>query len=520
MNTFFLSLLLLVTLSAPRFSQATLIQILHTNDTHSYLEPTIHDNGLGGMAEMKALIDFYKNKATKEGVKTLTLDAGDFSEGTFNYMANRGRRVFQIHNEMGYDLGTLGNHDYLMGTTELDKILGEMDMKMSFILANITAGPQLKNIHNKIAPYKEMEIDGIKIAFLGLTTDQIFYKWRFGDGGQITPPYKAAKYYEQVLKNRKNDFIIALTHLGTYGDVILAEQTKYIDLIIGGHSHTALFRPAYGLTKQLRQVPIVQAGMHTQYLGRLVIDLQKGQPLKIVSYELIPVKYEAYDPHIKELIEAGNDDLNKSYGKEWLEQKVGYSDLAVGDKDGFRKWGYFITDAIREKTNADIGIHVPFMNADDYPVGDISRRDIFNSFPRIFEITQKYGWSIYTTQVKGLWLRSVFNILMNFKQPLLFSGITVVEKKDDSGKIKKHLMVNGKEIDPKQLYTVALTEGIVRGAEAATPLAKQVLHDPKESEYKVWATLEEKLAKELGHLSFNNMTDTGHATIMPSDILY
>src|SRR5437867_1095853 len=80
-------------------SEARLIQILHTNDTHSFLDSTQHNNNLGGSARLKSLIDFYKNKAADEGVKTLVMDAGDFTEGNIYYMADQGRKVFQVHNE-------------------------------------------------------------------------------------------------------------------------------------------------------------------------------------------------------------------------------------------------------------------------------------------------------------------------------------------------------------------------------------------------------------------------------------
>ena len=506
--------LIIITLLNSQTVNAKLIQILHTNDTHSYLDNTIHTGGLGGAARLKSLIDFYKLKMSNEGVKTLVLDAGDFTEGNIYYMADQGRKVFEIHNEMGYDIGALGNHDYLMGLHELDKILGEMDLKFSLIAANLQISSSYKNLHSKIKAFKELEIDGIKIGILGLTTNEIFYKWRFS-GGAITDPYKSAKYYEQILKERKNDFIIALTHIGVLNDIKLAEKTKYIDLIIGGHSHTALFKPTYGINKQKLSVPIVQAGMHTEYLGRLVIDLEIGHPLKIVSYELIPIKYEATDLKIKSLVEEANNDLDNTYGKDWLIQKIGHSDLKVDDKLGSRKWAYFITDSIKEKTHSDIAIHTPFMNGDDFPVGDISRRDLFNSFPRIFELSEKYGWSIYTTKIKGVWLRSVFETLMHFGQPLTFSGIKV-EYSKVSGINFKHLLVNGKAINPFKYYSVAFTEGIIRGAEGVSSRSTAIFHFTKNTNFKIWATLEEKLTRQSKRIILNDVNEENHFLLMPN----
>ena len=140
-------------------SQAKIIQILHMNDTHSYLESTRHDSNKGGAARLKSLIDYYKQKAQEEGIKTLVFDAGDFMEGNLFYLAENGRKSFEVHNEMGLDFGALGNHDYLMGTSELDKILGEIDLKYSLVTANLKISSQFKNIRSKIIPYKEIEIE-------------------------------------------------------------------------------------------------------------------------------------------------------------------------------------------------------------------------------------------------------------------------------------------------------------------------------------------------------------------------
>lgn len=496
-------------------ANAKLIQILHTNDTHSYLDSVQHNEGHGGAARLKSLIDYYKNKAADQGVKTIVMDAGDFTEGNLFYMADNGRKVFDVHNEMGYDIGTMGNHDYLMGTRELDKMLGEMDLKFSLIAANLKMHSDFRNIREKIKPFKELEIDGIKIGVLGLTTNEIFYKWRF-EGGQIANPYKTAKHYEDILKKRKNDFIIALTHIGVLNDIKLAERTQYIDLIVGGHSHTALYKPSYGINKLKRPIPIVQAGMHTEYLGKLLIDVEKGRPLKIVKYELVPVKYEESDTKIKAMVEEANNDLDSTYGKEWLDEKVGYSDLKATDADGERKWSYFVADAMKEKAQTDIAIHTPFMNGEAFPVGNITRRSLFNSIPRVFDLSEKYGWSIYTTRVKGVWLKLCFEALTHFGQPLTFSGIKMDYARTEHGVKIKKLFVNGKPLSPFKYYTVAFTEGIVLGAKGISPYTTSILRSPKDTKYKIWATLEEKVARATKGLKISKTNDENHQLILPN----
>jgi 2',3'-cyclic-nucleotide 2'-phosphodiesterase (5'-nucleotidase family) len=352
------------------------------------------------------------------------------------------------------------------------------------------------NISRIIKPYKEFEIDGTKIAILGLTTDDMIFRWRL-EGGKILDPIDTAKKYEQILKDRKNDVIIALTHIGVLADIKLAEKTKYIDLIVGGHSHSALFEPSYGINKNKRKVPVVQAGMHTEFLGRLVVDVVKGKPIKVVSYELIPITGEGLvDSNIKQMVQEADDELNASYGKDWLNGKIALSDLKAGDPEGSVKWAYFITDTMKEKANADIAIHVPSMNGENYPVGEITRRAIFNSIPRVFDLHEKFGWNIYTVKMKGVWLRVMMTALSYHGAPLTFSGLKLDYSRGPMGFKIRHITINGKNINPYKNYTVAFTEGIIKGATSVNPRTLAVLRNPVDSKIKIWSALEQRILEK------------------------
>lgn len=493
-------------------SEAKLVQILHTNDTHSFLDSTHHKKDEGGSSRLKSLMDYYKDKASSEGVSTLTLDGGDFLEGNIYYMADKGLKSFGVHNQVGYDAVVLGNHDYLMGAAGLDEILEKTDLNFSFLAANVKSSSKFPHIRKKIQPFKEIEIDGIKIAIMGLTTSDFFFSWSL-EGSTITSPYKAAEYYEPILKKRKNDFIIALTHIGVNRDLRLASKSKHIDLVVGGHSHTALFEPLYEKNKSGNDVPIVQSGFHSKYLGRLVVDLVKGKPLRVVSYELVPVKFSAEDQEIKALVADADDELEKIYGQDWLNEDIGESELKEDDKSGSRKWAYFIADALREKTGADVAMHVSSMNGENFPVGTINRRDLINSIPRAFELTDVYGWSIYTSKVSGSLLKMVCETLAHFGQPLSFSGMTIEWVRTPFGSKVAQARINGKRINPFKVYTVAFTEGIVRGAIEISPKTKIILRDPQKTNFKIWKTLEEKLRND--PKAFSKISENNHAFYFP-----
>lgn len=502
---------LLFTAIAPNV-QARLVQILHTNDTHSFLDSTHHNKEVGGSSRMKSLMDYYKEKAQAEGIETLTLDGGDFLEGNIYYMADKGLKSFEVHNQIGYDAVALGNHDYLMGAKGLDDILGKIDLNFSFLAANVKSSPLYPNIRKKIRPFKEIEIDGLKIAIIGLTTSDFFFSWSL-EGSTITSPYKAAKHYEGLLKKRNNDFIIALTHIGVNRDMKLASKTNHIDLIVGGHSHTALKEPLYENNKRNIPVPVVQSGFHSKYLGRLVVDLEKGSPLKVVSYELVPVRFSAEDQQIKTMVQEADNELEKIYGEEWLNEDIGKSELEEDDKSGSRKWAYFIADALREKTNSDVAMHVSSMNGENYPVGNINRRDLINSIPRAFELNDVYGWSIYTTKVSGSLLKLVCETLAHFGQPLSFSGMTIDWIRTPFGSKIASARINGKKINPFKEYKVAFTEGIVRGAIEISPKTKLILRDPKKTSFKIWQTLEDKLRNDTK--AFSKISEKNHSFYFP-----
>ncbi len=502
MNSNFLGFLLVLSLTFTTV-EAKLIQILHTNDTHSFMEGSRHLKNSGGSARLKKLIDSLKAKGARAGMTNLVLDAGDFLEGNIYYMADQGMKSFEVHNSMGYDMVTLGNHDYLMGPKELDRMLGNIHLNFDFLAANIQVSSEYKNIREKLKPYKEIEIDGIKIALLGLTTSEVWYSWSLEEN-KITNPYKAAEKYEKILKKRDNDFIIALTHLGVNKDKKLAKKTSAIDLIVGGHSHTKLSKELYVKNKKDFNVPIVQAGMHTEYLGRLVIDLVKGKPLKVVSYELVPVNNEQQDSGILNLVDEANDSLDQIYGTDWLKEIVGVSELKIGDKDGTKKWAFFISDAMKEKVGADISIHAPPMNGENFPVGEISRRTILNSIPRVFDLEDIQGWSIYTAKIRGIWIKTLLETLASFGEPLAYSGVDIEYVKSPFGIKIGRATINGQKINPYKLYTVAFTEGIIIGAMGVSTKASLILKHPKKSLYRIWQTLEEKLSESKNMRSFTH----------------
>lgn len=494
-------------------AHAEIVQILHTNDTHSFLDHSTHNPSRGGFVRLKNLINHFRQEMDEKGIKTITVDAGDYLEGNFYFMADQGKHSMQAYNSLGYDFSVVGNHDYQIGIEDLDRLFGEVPPTAANLCANMNVSSYYKNLHKAIVPYKEIKIGDAKVAFLGLTTDELVYRWQFPKDS-IQDPIKVGKDYDQMLKDRGNNFIIALTHIGVKEDKKLASKTKYIDLIIGGHSHTTLKRPIMIENKKNRLVPIVQTGAHTEYLGRLIVDITKGKNLKIISYELVPV-YEAtnvFDAELEKIIQEADESLEESYGKEWLNEKIGYSELKAEDNDGHKKWAFFISDALKKATNADIAIHSPDMSGDNYPIGDVTRRMVFNSIPRVFSFNDKYGWDIYSVTVRGSWISYFMRLVAFLGDPLAISGVSgnIEYTKNERGLIKD-IRVNGAKIKLHRNYKIVFTEGIIKGAAGITKISFQILKNPQRTGKKVWGSIEDSL-KEY-HVSSKKADEANHLYI-------
>ncbi|MBI3535800.1 MAG: metallophosphatase, partial [Deltaproteobacteria bacterium] len=261
--------LLCMSLLNTDFAHAKLLQIIHTNDFHSHFEQA-DELEWGGYAEVKYIIDAIKNTAELQGIDTLILDGGDFSEGTPFFMAEEGRLSWKMMDVFGFEAVVIGNHDWLIGFEQMDKILGEIAPKTQFISANLinrkgyVYQTEYKNLYKYVQPYAEFKKAGLKVGVLGLSTDEWTYRWRVKDT-VIEPPIEIAK--KQIPHLRfYNDFVIALTHLGVDKDISLVKSTEGIDLVVGGHSHTVLNEPLYIKNAVGKKVPIVQAGAHGMYV--------------------------------------------------------------------------------------------------------------------------------------------------------------------------------------------------------------------------------------------------------------
>jgi len=252
------------------------ITVLHTNDVHSHIDPFPMDNprnpNMGGVARRASLIETIRT----ENPNVLLLDAGDIFQGTpyFNYYG--GELEFKLMSMMKYDLSTIGNHDFDNG---VDGLTAQMPhATFEFVSANY----DFKNttMDGFVKPFKIFNKDGIKIGVFGLgielkgLVDKLMYKETVYNN-----PLETAQEMVRILKKEnKCDLVICLSHLGykyskddsdKISDLKLAELTKDIDLIIGGHTHTFLDKPTIVKNLDGKEVLVNQVGCYGINLGRI-----------------------------------------------------------------------------------------------------------------------------------------------------------------------------------------------------------------------------------------------------------
>jgi 5'-nucleotidase len=249
------------------------LTILHTNDWHSRIEAFPKDGGanqgMGGAAARAALI----KKIREEEEHVLLLDAGDIFQGTPYFNFYGGELEYKLMSEMGYEVATLGNHDFDNG---IDGIINQLP-NATFEFVNCNYNFSNTKLAPYVKPYKIIKKGNLKIGILGVGIElKGLVPDKSCEGIIYNDPIVYANNTAEELKTlHQCDLIICLSHLGyKYGgnkisDVKLAEQSQNIDLIIGGHTHTFLPKPDLIKNTLGKEVMVNQVGWAGINLGRI-----------------------------------------------------------------------------------------------------------------------------------------------------------------------------------------------------------------------------------------------------------
>ena len=304
---FFLIIFLCCGSSSQDESHSFGLRIIHLNDPHSHLDPvtdvTLNFDGvptttsIGGMARIKCSIDELK----KTERNFITLHAGDAVQGTYYFTFFDGAADIGIHNLLGIDAMTFGNHEFDRGPEFVNAFVELADF--SIISANIdfSKEPQFKQ---DIKPYIIKRFGHEKVGVIGITTADTAYTSSPGPHIVFNDVTISVKNAVGILQGQSVNKIIVLSHIGYNQDKQLAKEVSGIDVIVGGHSHTLLGDrekfASFGITipegydyptvvknPEGKDVLIVQAWCYGETVGMLDVDFdEKGE---IVSFSGHPI---------------------------------------------------------------------------------------------------------------------------------------------------------------------------------------------------------------------------------------
>lgn len=257
----------------------TVITILHTNDTHSQIDPLPANDanaGKGGVARRATVV----KRVRKENPNTLLVDAGDVLQGTPYFNFYRGEVEYKAMSAIGYDVGTLGNHEFDNGVDALAAAL----KFASFDVVSANYDVKGTVLEQKVKRYVVKTVGGIKIGLFGLGVSPV---------GLITPDnFKGVTYIDPVVaardvvkKLREEErcaLVVGMSHLGYYedgkrGDSMVASQVDGIDFIASGHTHTFMKEPVMQTQPCGAKTTIFQVGKSGIYVGRVDFTFRAGK---------------------------------------------------------------------------------------------------------------------------------------------------------------------------------------------------------------------------------------------------
>lgn len=256
------------------------LEVLHTNDTHSCimpLNPNLADTAVAGRGGFLRRVAMIKEERVKNP-DLLLIDSGDFSQGSPFYTMFKGDVEVGLMNLMGYDVVTIGNHEFDFGLENMARIFKMA--KFPVVCANYDfTGTCVEGL---VKPYVIIKRNGLKIGLFGLSPQlEGLVDLSKCKGVTYLDPIEVGNRVAAELKHdKKCDVVICVSHLGwlrpdEMGDQKLLASSKDIDLVLGGHSHSYFKALRYVNNANGKAVPVDQNGKNAMYVGKLTLSFDK-----------------------------------------------------------------------------------------------------------------------------------------------------------------------------------------------------------------------------------------------------
>lgn len=370
----------LLVAALPALARRVEITVIHTTDLHGHILPTRDYEGrdnVGGLLRCATLID----QIRKEHPNNLLVDCGDLYQGGAESFLSDGRVMIKALEWLKYDAWCLGNHEFDWG---LDKLAALHDgTKLTMLGANIGARPDGVNRLAKIKPFVVKEVDGVRVAIIGLITPGVpswSRSYLIGDQ-TFEKSVDALQRIMPAMRAAKPDVIVLATHQGLrpmddYANEIRAIAAAFpeIQFIVGGHSHRVVQHEFVGKTL------FTQAGYYGIWLGQLDIAFD-DVARQVISANAQVRSVDATVPFQPELERLCKNEITTA--KTYLAQKVGRCEDALnakGDAHGTSPVQMLLCRCVADLTKADIVLHGALTD-DPLPAGDLTMADVWRIVP-------------------------------------------------------------------------------------------------------------------------------------------
>lgn len=441
------------------------VTLLATSDTHGFIEPTNYVDSNGdkpfGLEKASSTIKRYMNQHPDE--KIILIDNGDFLQGSpmADYVAKRAGQAdkdafIAAYNDVGYQIGSIGNHEFDYGLDYLNWIMKHSDRQ--FVCANIVDHNNQPLLSH---PYTILNVAGFKIGFLGLTTTST-KKWKnvndMNDFNLISELDACNRYMPEL--REKTDAVIVVyhggferDHTGNWNDINPGENRGYdilktirgIDGMISGHQHRKI-------ASELFNVPIIQPGSRGEYVGKISFDISnKDRRITHATSELLSVGDSDPDPQIAKVVAALSKNLQK-----WLDKPLSRIEGNLTFDDPFQArikesaFIEFIQKIQMEKMGTDISATALYNNEAHGFESPITMRNIITNYV--------YPNTLVKSRITGADLRAALEVTAEY-----------FDVKHGQVVVNEHFMF------PKErFYNYDMYEGIDYTLNIAKPVGQRV----------------------------------------------
>lgn len=479
----------------------TKITILHTNDTHGRF---VGDNKVIGMDKLATI--------KKETPNSVLVDAGDTIHGLPFVTLSKGQDAVDIMDAVGYEFMVPGNHDFNYGYERLLELTKNLELKPGTQKMRVLSSNVKKNGQSVFTPSYIKEINGVKVGFFGISSQETTYKTNPNNvkGLDFNNPIDSAR--EEVSKLQKDgaEIIVGLSHVGvdessdpTTYDVV--KEVDGIDIVVDGHSHTKMPNG-----EKVNDTLIVSTGDYMANVGKVVLEVSKKDgKVEILSAKARHINVSDTTDILPDKDVAAKIDQVKKEQNKILSVKVGHTDTEL---DGVREnvrtketnLGNLITDAMINETGADVAITNGGGIRASIKAGDITKGNVVEVLP--------FGNFTVTKELTGAQIKAVLEHGVKDYGTVAGSfahvgGMKfVVDKTKPVGsRVVEITMINGDKMDMNKKYVVATNDFLAAGGDDYPEFSKI----PTLNEY---SALDESLSNFIQKLGTVNYKVEGRIT--------